>query len=136
MHKWGARKKKQKTSHDGKLLKMVLVDTNVWIEHFKKSSPELIELLVAGQVVTHDFILGEISLALFSKNSRQKILDRLHSLEKVTTGNHEDVYQFSLKHKLSGKGIGWIDTHLLYTCKNHHLQLYTLDKNLRRLAGA
>lgn len=112
---------------------MVLVDTNVWIEHFKKSSPYLVELLISGQVVTHDFILGELSLAHFSKKDRQKILDRLHSLEKIETSAHDEAYHFSLKNKFSGKGIGWIDTHLLHACKKNNIQLLTLDKNLARL---
>lgn len=109
---------------------MVLVDTNIWIEHFKKSSPDLVELLISGQVVTHDFILGELSLAHFSKKDRQKILDRLQSLEKIESSTHAEVYDFSTKNKLSGKGIGWIDAHLLHACKKSDVQLLTLDKNL------
>lgn len=113
---------------------MVLVDTNVWVNHFKASSPELIELLMAGSVVTHDFILGELSLAHFNKKDREKILERLHALERVETSTHDEVYDFSFNHKLSGKGIGWIDSHLLHVCLKHNLRLFTFDKNLSRLA--
>lgn len=113
---------------------MVLVDTNVWVEHFKSSSPKLIELLMTGSVVTHEFILGELSLAHFNKKDREKILERLQVLERVETSKHDEVYDFSFTHKLSGKGIGWIDSHLLHVCVTHNLRLLTLDKNLARLA--
>lgn len=109
---------------------MVLVDTNVWIEHFRSSSSQLIEFLMAGKVVTHELVLGELSLAHFNKKDRELILERLHALEKIETSRHQDVYEFSLENKLSGKGIGWIDCHLLHTCVKENLQLLTLDKNL------
>lgn len=114
---------------------MVLVDTNVWIEHFKSSSLDLVELLLAGQVVMHEFILGELSLAHFNKKDREAILERLEALERVKTSAHNDVYEFSQKQKLSGKGIGWIDSHLLHASITHNLTLWTFDKSLAKLAG-
>lgn len=113
---------------------MVLVDTSVWIQHLKSSSPELVKLLLAGQVVTHDFVLGELSLAHFSKRDRDNIFERLHALEKIETSQYEDVYKFSLTHKLSGKGIGWVDSHLLHACTIHNIKLLSFDKNLAYLA--
>ncbi|MGZ3748144.1 MAG: PIN domain-containing protein [Pseudobdellovibrionaceae bacterium] len=113
---------------------MVLVDTNVWIEHFRSTSPQLIELLMTGNVVTHEFILGELSLAHFHTKERGKILERLHALERIKTSEHQEVYDFSFLHKLSGKGIGWIDSHLLHACISQNLGLLTFDKNLSQLA--
>ncbi|HEY8270565.1 MAG TPA: PIN domain-containing protein [Pseudobdellovibrionaceae bacterium] len=113
---------------------MILVDTNVWIEHFKVSSPQLIELLMEGRVVTHEFILGELSLTHFNKKDREKIFERLRALERVKTSKHEEVYDFSFHSKLSEKGIGWIDSHLLHACVTQKLELLTFDKNLSQLA--
>lgn len=112
---------------------MVLVDTSVWIEHFRVSSPKLVDLLMAGGVLSHEFILGEISLAHFNKKDREKIVDRMSALERISTSAHEDVFEFARKNKFSGKGIGWIDSHILHSCLIHKVELWTFDKNLSAL---
>lgn len=109
---------------------MVLVDTSVWIEHFHSSVPLLVDLLNSGKVVTHEFILGELSLAHFKKSDRKKIFERLQALEKIPSSKHEEVFVFAERHKLAGKGIGWIDSHLLHAAYANKLQLLSFDKSL------
>jgi hypothetical protein len=111
-----------------------LVDTSVWVEHFKKESSRLAPLLLEGQVLTHQFILGELSLGHFHKKDRNLIFERLSALDVVPTSPHAEVFDFSMKHKLAGKGIGWIDCHLLHAVNKHKIPLLSLDKNLIKLS--
>jgi predicted nucleic acid-binding protein len=110
-----------------------LVDTSVWIEHFKKKNSKLTLLLLDGKVATHEFILGELSLGHFETKDRPIIFERLSFLNKIATSSHEEVIQFSRQHKLAGKGIGWIDCHLLHSSIKHSVPLVTLDRKLEAL---
>lgn len=111
-----------------------LVDTSSWIEHFKSSDSFLSEFLLNGQVVTHDFVLGELSLGGFSSAVRAKVFSLLSNLERIPTSSHQDVISFVAREKLVGSGVGWIDCHLLHAC--HSVKgtiLLTKDKNLAKI---
>lgn len=113
---------------------MVLVDTSAWIAHFKNPKSKISPYLLEGNVLTHDFILGELSLGQFSQPSRLRIFERMLALEKLETADHLEVFQFAQKNKLVGKGIGWIDCHLLYASVTAGVPLITLDKNLEKIS--
>jgi len=106
----------------------VLVDTSIWVDHFHKGEPLLQDLLSAGQIVTHPFIIGE--LACGSLTNRAEILKLLSELHSVTTASNEEVMHLIEKNKLSGKGLGWIDAHLLASALLDRVPLWTRDKQL------
>ena len=111
---------------------MILVDTSVWIDHFRKNNKKLITLLLNDQVLIHPFIIGE--LACGHLKPRKEILDLLHKLPKVFSASHEEVLTYVETDKLHGKGLGFIDIHLLASAKLSKARLWTLDKILHRQA--
>ena len=111
---------------------VVLVDTSIWVDHFHKGEPLLEDLLSSGQVATHPFILGE--LACGSLTNRAEILELLSELPSTTIASNEEVMHLIEKHKLSGRGLGWIDAHLLASALLDHMPLWTRDKKLAAAA--
>ena len=90
---------------------MVLVDTSVWIDHLRKASPRLTELLENGEVATHPFVVGE--LACGNITNRAEILALLHALPEAPRAGDDEILFFIDRHSLGGKGLGLIDIHLL-----------------------
>ena len=80
----------------------------------------------------HPFIIGE--LACGNLKNRKEILALLEALPKTTQAKHEEVLYFIEQHQLMGKGLGYIDMHLLASAKLSGLSLWTLDKNLKDVA--
>ncbi|KYC29770.1 ribonuclease [Sphingobium sp. 22B] len=112
---------------------MILVDTSVWIGHFRHDDPVLSQSLNQRQVLSHSFILGE--LALGSLRQRDLILEALCGLPSVLVAHDEEVHAFINNHKLFGHGIGYIDAHLLAaTMLTPDGQFWTRDKRLRAAA--
>lgn len=112
---------------------MVLVDTSVWVHHFRSSESQLISLLNNSEVMIHPFIIGE--LACGNLRNRREILSLLHALPSTTVLDSDDVLFFIEKNSLMGKGVGLIDVHLLAAAKLGNISLWTNDKNLATLAG-
>jgi hypothetical protein len=113
---------------------MVLVDTSVWIDHFRRNSPALAELLDEGVVLTHPFVLGE--LACGNMKNRGAVLSNLELLPAAVSATHEETSRLIEDHKLWGRGIGWVDAHLLASALISNCALWTLDDKLDRTAGA
>ncbi len=112
---------------------LILVDTSIWIDHLRQEEAQLKQLLTQGQVATHPFIIGEIACG--NLNNRQAILSYLDNLEKVKQAEHHEVIYLIEKCQLMGKGIGYIDAHLLASCLiNQATHLWTRDKRLNKLA--
>ena len=107
---------------------MVLVDTSVWINHLRKTNKGLVDLLQEGLVLIHPFIVGE--LACGNLKNRQEILSLLQLLPMATQADHEDVMSFIDAHKLMGKGLGYIDVHLLASTLLSDAELWTFDTKL------
>ncbi|MCU0578770.1 MAG: type II toxin-antitoxin system VapC family toxin [Desulfobacterota bacterium] len=107
---------------------MVLVDTSVWIRHFREGAPHLARLLDAGKVLCHPFIVGE--LVCGNLKNRQEILSLLQLLPRATQAKDEEVLQFIEQHRLLGKGLGYIDIHLSASAVLTGVLLWTLDKRL------
>ena len=112
---------------------MILVDTSVWIDHFHHSDEDLIELLHANQVCIHPYSLGELSCGNIS--NRKEVLSLLRTLRSVDLVLDEEVFVFIEDRKLYGKGLGFIDVHLLASAMIHHVPIWTRDKSLKRVAG-
>ncbi|MDD2913730.1 MAG: type II toxin-antitoxin system VapC family toxin [Gallionella sp.] len=108
---------------------MILVDTSVWIDHFRQGDVELVGLLNSGQVLTHRFVIGE--LALGNLQNRNVILSTMQNLPKVTHASDEEVLTFIERHTLFGSGIGYVDAHLLAaTLLSPGSSIWTRDKRL------
>ena len=112
---------------------MVLVDTSVWIQHFRTGEPRLAELLSEALVLMHPFVLGE--LACGNLKNRAAILRNLNLLPTVASATHEETFRLIQDRKLWGHGIGWVDAHLLASALLSNCGLWTLDERLKRLAG-
>lgn len=107
------------------------MDTSLWIDHLNNKNERLCLLLKENQVFIHPFIIGEISCGNLSK--RAEIIHLLHQLPKAEMASHDEALDFLINHKLYGKGIGWIDVHLVASCALSHLKLITLDKRLQMI---
>jgi predicted nucleic acid-binding protein len=110
----------------------VLVDTSVWIDHFRKRNDRLSAQLEAGEVWIHPFVIGE--LACGSLSERRKVLTLLSALPGAPMAEHDEVMRFVETHGLFGKGLGWIDMHLLRSAQIMQLPFWTLDKRLAAVA--
>ncbi|QOY86120.1 type II toxin-antitoxin system VapC family toxin [Paludibaculum fermentans] len=107
---------------------MVLVDTSVWIQHLRAGEPKLSALLADGLVVMHPFVLGE--LACGNLKDRATILSSLGSLPAAQLATHAEVLWLIEDSKLSGRGLGWTDVHLLASSLLSPCEFWTLDKRL------
>jgi predicted nucleic acid-binding protein len=108
---------------------MILVDTSVWIDHFRAGNERLKSLLFDQQVFCHRFIIGELACGALRKRSL-KALPEAHLVE------HEEVMSFLEAHRLYGQGIGSVDVHLLASTLLARSAIWTFDKPLRRAAAA
>jgi predicted nucleic acid-binding protein len=110
----------------------VLVDTSVWIDHFRRGNVVLRTELEEGDVVTHEFVIGE--LACGNLRNRSEILGLLSSLPILPTVPHDEVLELVSRRHLAGRGLGWIDMHLLASAWVSGVALLTLDKRLARFS--
>ena len=111
---------------------MVLVDTSVWVAHLRHGAVGLEELLYGGRVVCHPFIVGE--LACGNLKNRSEIISLLQRLPGAIRAGHEEVMQFIEPHGLMGKGLGYVDMHLLASARLTGVAIWTLDKRLHEVA--
>ncbi len=111
---------------------MILVDTSVWIDHFRKGNPQLEKLLNDGDVICHPMIVGE--LACGNIKNRNEILGLLQSLPSVQQVEQDEILPFIEDKKLMGKGLGYIDMHLLVSAILADAFLWTLDKRLSEIS--
>ncbi|MGH7583728.1 MAG: type II toxin-antitoxin system VapC family toxin [Gemmatimonadales bacterium] len=107
---------------------MILADTSVWIDHFRRGNARLGALLDAGEVAMHRFVVGE--LAMGRLDARRQILELLSGLPELPTVTHEEALHFVDAHRLGGFGLGWIDVHLLAAAIVARVPLWTLDRKL------
>jgi len=112
---------------------MVLVDTSLWILHFRSGQPDLAEMLDRGEVITHPFIIGE--LACGNLKNRTEILSLLEALPAATTALPDEVLRFIDTYKLMGLGLGFIDIHLLVSAFLTPVPLWTNDARLKGSAA-
>ncbi len=113
---------------------MVLVDTSVWVEHFRKGNHSLETLLNEGQVVCHPFVIGE--LACGNLKHRSQILSLLKTLPTANSADHEEVMHVIEKYHLMGKGLGYVDMHLIASAMLTHVSLWTFDRRLAAVSAA
>jgi predicted nucleic acid-binding protein len=113
---------------------VILVDTSVWVEHLRSASAILSALLDNGGVLGHPFVLGE--LALGNLRQRDDILRALRRLPQAASGSHLEVLQFIDREALYGRGIGYVDAHLMAAARlTVGSKLWTRDRRLQAVAG-
>jgi predicted nucleic acid-binding protein len=112
---------------------MILVDTSVWVDHFRSHNEVLAGLLEGGAVLSHPFVVGE--LALGSLRQRATVLNALTGLPRAAIAAEHEILRFIELHSLFGRGIGYVDVHLLAaTMLTAGALLWTIDKRLCGLA--
>ena len=111
---------------------MILVDTSVWVDYLRDGDPALVFLLEEGQVCTHDYVVGE--LACGNLRNRAEVLGLLQSLPRLATATEEETLFLIENRKLMGRGIGYIDAHLLAATILGGARLWTKDKSLKAVA--
>jgi predicted nucleic acid-binding protein len=111
---------------------MVLVDTSVWVSHFRETNGGLVDLLNHGEAVCHPFIIGELACGNFK--NRTNVISLLEDLPMAFPVEHEEVLAFIEARNLMGKGLGYIDVHLLAAALLSGVALWTLDKKLDKAA--
>jgi predicted nucleic acid-binding protein len=107
---------------------MVLVDTSVWIDHFRRSSPKLEQLLLAGGVSCHPVVIGELACGVLRR--RETTLDLLRRLPRAAAATDEEALRFIEDHRLFGCGLSWADAHLLAAATLSTCALWTGDRRL------
>ena len=112
---------------------MILVDTSVWVDHLRDDNPLLSELLEHNRVVMHPMMLGE--LACGNLQNRQQLLQLWQNLDSLHSVSHDEARYFIEQNGLMGKGIGYIDVHLLASVVlAAGTRLWTRDKCLARIS--
>ena len=115
---------------------MVLVDTSVWIRFLSNRAPyanEMDQLLSGGEVCGHDFVLGELLIG--DKGGRQQLLSDYALMHRAPVVPHQEIVAFVRHRRLQGRGIGWIDAHLLASALVGRASLWTADSRLAAVAS-
>lgn len=112
---------------------MVLVDTCVWVEHLRDGHAALAQALGEGSVLMHPAVAGE--LACGNLMNRKQILTDLAALPTAAVATDEEVMRLIDDRKLWGRGLGWIDVHLLASALLSDVRLWTFDKRLGNAAA-
>ncbi|MEQ8484662.1 MAG: type II toxin-antitoxin system VapC family toxin [Pseudomonadales bacterium] len=112
---------------------MILVDTSIWVDHLRRSDARLVRALNNAQVLTHPFVIGE--LACGNLKQRATVLALLRDLPRSSHASEDEVLFFIDQHELMGRGIGYVDAHLLAaTTLSGPAGLWTRDRRLGAIA--
>src|SRR5580693_320402 len=114
---------------------MVLVDTSVWIRflanraHFAAGLDRLLDL---DEVAGHELVYGELLIG--DRGGRRNLLAAYELMQQASLVPHRDLVWFVRERDLYGRGVGWIDIHLLASAIVGRMQLWTVDQRLSALA--
>jgi predicted nucleic acid-binding protein len=114
---------------------IVLVDTSVWIRFLSNRAPyaaELDGLLSRDEVSGHDFVYGELLIG--ERGGRRLLLANYEQMHQAPLVPHRELVAFVLGRRLHGRGVGWIDAHLLASALVGRLKLWTVDPRLAAMA--
>lgn len=114
-------------------VRLIFVDTSVWIDHLRKSDETLRTLLLTGQALTQTFVIGELALGSLANRDRvQRLMDDLPTASQATD---QEVRAFIESHGLAGSCVGYVDVHLLAAARLSGVALWTRDKRLLAIAN-
>jgi predicted nucleic acid-binding protein len=112
---------------------VILVDTSIWVGHLRAADKVLTNLLTAGLVLGHPFVVGE--LAVGNLKPRNVVLFSMQKLPQATVSTDREVLHLIDRHALYGTGIGYVDAHLLASLRlTPGALLWTRDKPLQIVA--
>jgi predicted nucleic acid-binding protein len=114
---------------------MVLVDASVWIRFLAGTEPYargLDQLLFEDEVLGHEFVYGELLIG--DRGGRTKLLAAYKQMRQAGSVAHSEVVEFVRHRKLNGRGIGWVDAHLLASVLVANSTLWTADRPLAAVA--
>ena len=112
----------------------VLVDSSVWVSHFKRRNDHLVELLEEGAVICRRYIVGEVACG--TPPERKDIIGMLAELESAPVATQEELLALMDKRQLYGRGCGFVDMSLVAaSLLSETARIWTLDKRLELLAA-
>ena len=111
---------------------MILADTSIWVDHLRSGLPALAERLSEGGVLAHPWVVGE--LACGNLRDRSRVLQLLQGLPQAPLATDGEVMLLIERHRLMGRGIGWIDAHLLASTLLASARLWSGDRRLSQIA--
>ncbi len=104
----------------------------MWVDHLRRGDALLAGLLEAGEVSSHPFVIGELACGRLTR--RREILGWLAALPATPLADHGEILEFVDRHALGGRGIGWVDAHMLASAALARTALWTRDRALHRVA--
>ncbi len=115
---------------------MILVDTSIWIEFFRgsKTAARLPSLLADDAVLLHPWVLGELAAGHLGR-TRSIVLRDLHLLPVAPVATDEQVLDLIDKRRLFGRGLSWVDAHLLAAAVSASATLWSIDRGLNSAAA-
>jgi hypothetical protein len=113
---------------------MTLIDTSAWIRHLRAANPVVRRLLNDDAVVGHDFVYGELLIG--DRGGRHSFLRDYALLPTLAQVPHTDVVRFAQTAQLTGRGLSWIDVHLLAAALVARVTVLTADRRLAEAASA
>ncbi len=112
---------------------MILVDASAWIDHLWRDNEHLHVLLERNWILGHPLVIGEVACGSIKR--RDLTLALLNSLPKAPLVDHHEVAALLEANQLWGRGLGWIDIHLLASARLAHAELWTFDHALASAAA-
>lgn len=113
---------------------ILLVDTSIWVDHFRARNSILEEALEDGLVITHEFVIGELACGLMQ--DRDEVLRTFESLPRASILSHSEFLYFLNANTLQGTGLNFVDIHLLASASlNPGVELWTRDQKLQRASS-
>jgi len=112
----------------------LLVDTSVWVDHLRRGNARLAARLAAGDILTHPHVIGELACGHLAR--RSEILGLLQALPVGGVATDDEALAFLENVKFYGRGLGWIDVHLLASARLSGVKLWTMDRALAAAAKA
>jgi len=111
----------------------VLVDTSVWVTHFKRRDEHLVKLLESGLVLCHPYVVVEVACG--TPPARNAIVSMMASLDSVPVANQVELLELVERQRLFGRGCGFVDVSLLAAALlSSQAHIWTLDRRLAVLA--
>ncbi|THV12306.1 type II toxin-antitoxin system VapC family toxin [Rhizobium rhizophilum] len=112
---------------------MILVDTSIWIDHFRYGDAELRKIITDDRLLCHPYVVGK--LALGSLRERDAVIAFLAAQREATIATHTEVMTVIDRHSIFSMGIGYTDAHLLTsTLLDRRASIWTRDKRLAAAA--
>ena len=111
---------------------MILVDTNAWVNHLRKSDPHLVRFLMQQQVRTCDVVIGEL---LLGTGLPKTFADDLSALPRLPSPTALETRAFIERHRraFAGSGVGWADAQIILSATKSGARLHTSDRSVRRV---